>query len=450
MSDTAIRLEGVGKRYRIGYKEPYDTLRDHLARSWVHWWSAMRSALPVTSRNSTREVSARQDHSQARNGNSAFGYIWALKDVSFEVGRGEVIGIIGRNGAGKSTLLKILSRITAPTEGSAEVIGRVGSLLEVGTGFSPELTGQENIYLTGAILGMKKAEIQRRFDEIVAFADIEKFIETPVKRYSSGMFMRLAFSVAAHLQSDILLVDEALAVGDIEFQRKCLGKMETTAREGRTVLVVSHSMSTVKALCSKALLLDRGGVKCMGSVDAVVSEYLHSHRADLAEKDLNDEDHEDGGGKVIRVKRIKLSRAASNSFSVYWKQPISVSLEIEVLDDIEEVSFGAALRTLDGAFVFVVYNDGEGRPRWTLRRGHYVVDITVQNSLRPGLYRLHVGGYQRYARLKNLFAVDAATLEVLDFTEQGAIPSIADPGLVGGVESAFSHKILTRSATQTR
>jgi hypothetical protein len=226
--------------------------------------------------------------------------------------------------------------------------------------------------------------------------------------------------------------------------------MEKVAREGKTVIIVSHSMSTVKALCTKAILLDRGGVKCMGSVDAVISEYLHSHRADPAEKDLNDEDHENGGGKAIRVKRIKLLRAASNSFSVYWKQPISVLLEIEVLEDIEEVSFGAALRTLDGTFVFVVYNDGDGRPSWTLRRGHYAVDITVQNSLRPGLYRLHVGAYQRYARLKNLFAVDAANLEVLDFTEQGTVSSIRDPGLMGGVASTFSHTISTENDRQTR
>jgi lipopolysaccharide transport system ATP-binding protein len=442
VSGTAIRVEGLGKRYRIGARQPYYTLRESLTQGVT----APLRRLENIFRNANI---SRECTSLAKPGTGPPDqFIWALRDVSFTIERGQVVGMIGRNGAGKSTLLKILTRVTPPSEGEAEVFGRVGSLLEVGTGFHPELTGRENIYVNGAILGMKIIEIDRKFDEIVTFAEVEKFIDTPVKHYSSGLYMRLAFAVAVHLEPEILLLDEVLAVGDIEFQKRCIGKMEKVAGEGKTVIIVSHSMSTVKALCTKAILLDRGGVKCMGSVDAVVNEYLHSHRADPLEKDLNDEDHENGGGKAIRVKRITLLRAASNSFSVYWKQPISVSLEIEVFDDIEEVSFGAGLRTLDGAFVFVVYNDGDGRPPWTLRRGHYVVEIIVQNSLRPGLYRLHVGGYQRYARFKNLFAVDAANLEVLDFTEQGAVPSIADPGLVGGVASAFAHKILTPSDGQ--
>ena len=370
--------------------------------------------------------------------------------MSFTIERGQVVGVIGRNGAGKSTLLKVLTRVTPPSEGEAEVFGRVGSLLEVGTGFHPELTGRENIYVNGAILGMKMIEIERKFDAIVEFAEVEKFIDTPVKHYSSGLYMRLAFAVAVHLEPEILLVDEVLAVGDIEFQRRCIGKMEKVAGDGKTVILVSHSMSTVKALCTKAILLDRGGVKCIGPVDAVVGEYLQSHRADPSERDLDDEDHDGGGGKAIRVKRIKLLGAASNNFSVFWKQPISVSLKIEVLEDIEDVSFGAALRTLDGTFVFVVYNDGDGRPPWSLQRGHYSVDITVENSVKPGLYRLHLGGYQRYARLKNLFAVDAANLTVLDFTEQGTVSSIRDPGLVGGVGSVFTHNILTERDGQNR
>ncbi|HET59761.1 MAG TPA: ABC transporter ATP-binding protein, partial [Chloroflexi bacterium] len=201
---------------------------------------------------------------------------WALKDVSFEVKRGEVVGVIGRNGAGKSTLLKILSRITEPTTGHAEIHGRVGSLLEVGTGFHPELTGRENIYLNGAILGMKRTEIARKFDEIVAFSEIEKFLDTPVKRYSSGMYVRLAFAVAAHLEPEILLVDEVLAVGDASFQKKCLGKMGDIAGEGRTVLFVSHNMAAVQSLCSKALLLVHGQIDAIGDVDSVIQGYLCS------------------------------------------------------------------------------------------------------------------------------------------------------------------------------
>ena len=443
MNETAIRVEGLGKRYRIGTRQPYYTLRESLTQGIGA--PIRRFANILQSKNGWRE-------GMGLNGprtETSDKFIWALRDVSFNIEPGQIVGVIGRNGAGKSTLLKILTRITLPSEGEAEVFGRVGSLLEVGTGFHAELTGRENIYVNGAILGMKMTEIDRKFDQIVSFAEVEKFIDTPVKHYSSGMYMRLAFAVAAHLEPEILLVDEVLAVGDIEFQKRCIGKMEKVAGEGKTVIIVSHSMTTVKALCTKAILLERGGVKCMGSVDTIVSEYLQSHGADSSEKDLDDQDHDIGGGKAIRVKRIKLLQAASNNFSVFWKQPISVSLEIEVLENIEEVSFGAALRTLDGTFVFVVYNDGDGRPPWTFQRGHYTVDVTMKNSLKPGLYRLHVGGYQRYARLKNLFAVDAANLEVLDFTEQGRVASIRDPGLVGEVESVFSHKVLTQYEEQT-
>lgn len=258
MNDIAIRVENLSKRYRIGQRERYLTLRDVLTRSFTAPFRLFR----------------RDDQSPVPNSQSKSNYIWALKDVSFEVKRGEVVGIIGRNGAGKTTLLKILSRITEPTEGYAEVRGRVGSLLEVGTGFHPELTGRENIYLSGAILGMKKREIDRKFDEIVAFAEVEKFLDTPVKHYSSGMYVRLAFAVAAHLEPEILLVDEVLAVGDAAFQKKCLGKMGDVAREGRTVLFVSHNMAAVEHLCSRAILLCNGRVRKLGNVSDVVEFYL--------------------------------------------------------------------------------------------------------------------------------------------------------------------------------
>jgi lipopolysaccharide transport system ATP-binding protein len=260
MSDIAIRVENLSKLYRIGQRESYKALRDTLTDALYTPLRRIRSVF------------------QGSNGPHAHGEntIWALKDVSFEVKKGEVIGIIGRNGVGKTTLLKILSRLTAPTEGWAEIYGRVGSLLEVGTGFHPELTGRENIYLNGAILGMKKAEIERKFDEIVAFAEIEKFLDTPVKRYSSGMYVRLAFAVAAHLDLEILLVDEVLAVGDAAFQKKCLGKMGDVAKEERTVLFVSHNMFSLQNLCSRGILLGSGQILKEGRIAPVIDEYLGS------------------------------------------------------------------------------------------------------------------------------------------------------------------------------
>jgi len=262
MGDLAIRVEKLSKQYHIGGPQArYKTIRESLTEAVQAPFRRLSSVVRGQSSAVSNET------------------IWALKDVSFEVKRGEVLGIIGRNGAGKTTLLKILSRITEPTEGYAEIHGRVGSLLEVGTGFHPELTGRENIYLNGAILGMKKAEIERKFDEIVAFAEIEKFIDTPVKRYSSGMYVRLAFAVAAHLEPEILLVDEVLAVGDYEFQKKCLGKMGDIGREGRTVLLVSHNMPSIVNLCQRAILLNAGKVAVDGQAAEVVQRYLATARS---------------------------------------------------------------------------------------------------------------------------------------------------------------------------
>ena len=253
MSTLAIRAENLSKKYRIGAREAYKTFREMLIDSAVAPFRRLKNiGKPIPK----EEI------------------IWALQDVSFEVKEGEVIGIIGRNGAGKTTLLRILSRITEPTKGRVTLKGRVASLLEVGTGFHPELTGHENIYLNGAILGMDRYEISRKFDEIVAFAEIARFLDTPVKRYSSGMYMRLAFAVAAHLDPEILLIDEVLAVGDAAFQKKCLGKMEDVAKEGRTVLFVSHNMGAVESLCNRAYLLDHGQVVQSGETQNVVSSYL--------------------------------------------------------------------------------------------------------------------------------------------------------------------------------
>src|SRR5438094_2475177 len=254
--DVAIRCQGLGKQYRLGPRQRYRALRDTLPALALAPFRGLRSAIGFgrpTAQGAT---------------------LWALRDVSFEVSAGEIVGIIGANGAGKSTLLKILSRITEPTKGQAEIHGRVGSLLEVGTGFHPELTGRENIYLNGAILGMHRAEIDRKFDEIVAFAEVEKFIDTPVKRYSSGMHVRLAFAVAAHMETEILLVDEVLAVGDAEFQKKCLGKIGDVARRGRTVLFVSHDMSAIRLLCARAIRLGSGRIVGQGPAKEQVEDYL--------------------------------------------------------------------------------------------------------------------------------------------------------------------------------
>jgi lipopolysaccharide transport system ATP-binding protein len=266
--EPIIKVENLSKQYRIGRRQaPYETLRDNIMGALYAPLQRLRSAFQRSN-----------DHN----------VIWALKDISFEVSPGEVVGIIGRNGAGKSTLLKVLSRVTEPTAGCVEIYGRVGSLLEVGTGFHPELTGRENIYLNGAILGMKKREIENKFDEIVTFAEVEKFIDTPVKHYSSGMYLRLAFAVAAHLDPEILLVDEVLAVGDAAFQKKCLGKMGDVAKEGRTVLFVSHNMAAIESFCDRCLLFVRGRLESAGNPSNVVAQYLtsdlgpNSGRSDLS------------------------------------------------------------------------------------------------------------------------------------------------------------------------
>ena len=258
MSDLAIRCEGIAKQYQIGERETYRALRDALTEAFTAPFRRVQAAL-------------RRGDGGAPGGPPT---IWAVKDISFEVRQGEVLGVIGRNGAGKSTLLKILSRITKPTRGTADIYGRVGSLLEVGTGFHPELTGRENVYLNGAILGMKKAEIARKFDEIVDFAELTDFVDTPVKRYSSGMYVRLAFAVAAHLETEVLFVDEVLAVGDADFQTKCLGKMDDVAKTGRTVLFVSHSTSAIQRLCPRCILLAGGRIDFDGSTEEAIGRYL--------------------------------------------------------------------------------------------------------------------------------------------------------------------------------
>jgi lipopolysaccharide transport system ATP-binding protein len=282
--DIAIRVENLGKCYQIGQAKSGD-----LRQSFAHWWDGLRG------RSNGQEKAAAEKE------------FWALKDLNFEIKRGEAVGIIGRNGAGKSTLLKILSRITEPTTGRFEINGRVSSLLEVGTGFHPELSGRENIYLNGTILGMKRREVKAKFDEIVAFSGIEKFIDTPVKHYSSGMKVRLAFSVAAHLEPEILIIDEVLAVGDSEFQKRCLGKMDEVSKgEGRTILFVSHDMAAVANLCSKAILLEYGVISKNGEPGTVINHYLKGHK-------LSHQVREIGNKAVVQITPSKLEVTAGDS-----------------------------------------------------------------------------------------------------------------------------------------
>ncbi len=318
MSNVAIKIENLSKKYKIvAGKHRHDTLRDQLM-------DGLKSVFRRNGRPDSRTDT-----------------IWALKDVSFEVERGEVIGIIGRNGAGKSTLLKILSRITEPTAGRAEIYGRVGSLLEVGTGFDRELSGRENIYLNGAILGMKKAELDRKFDEIVAFSEVERFIDTPVKRYSSGMYVRLAFAVAAHLDSEILLVDEVLAVGDLSFQTKCLGKMQNVAGVGRTVIFISHNMGAVKALCNRCVFLENGRVLADGPVDNVIDHYLnynqvtHGHQPRTVEPDQ-------GEGFILHHKENNCG-----DITIFCGDPITLDFNLEVLNSHSNATVGIEIKILN-------------------------------------------------------------------------------------------------------
>lgn len=322
MSDTAVRIEGLSKQYKVGARRTH-TLRDQLMRGFKSLWRSKGT------RTATSSDSSSVDPTRRRTGGS--NTFWALQDVSFEVKQGETVGIIGRNGAGKSTLLKLLSRITEPTRGRIELDGRVAALLEVGTGFHSELTGRENIYLNGTILGMKRVDITRQFDEIVAFAEVEEFIDTPVKRYSSGMTMRLAFSVAAHLNPEILIVDEVLAVGDAAFQKKCLGKMEGVAKQGRTIFFVSHNMPAVTRLCHRAILLEEGKLSRDGPSHDVVNAYLHSELGTMSSREWSDP-FKAPGGEVARLRAVRVRTEDSLQIEKFdIRKPVGLEMEYEVL-----------------------------------------------------------------------------------------------------------------------
>lgn len=395
MSDLAIRVEDLGKLYRIGAEpERYRTLREQLAQTVTAPLAALRS------------------------GRAANGSIWALREVSFEVHKGQVLGVIGRNGAGKSTLLKVLSRVTEPTTGYAEIHGRVGSLLEVGTGFHPELTGRENIYLNGAILGMKRAEIEARFDEMVAFAEVERFIDTPVKRYSSGMYLRLAFAVAAHLEPEILVVDEVLAVGDAEFQRKCLGKMSDVAEQGRTVLFVSHNMSAILRLTEEAIVLDKGRLLMRSPTPQAVDFYMASGFSQLGERrwEADEVPPESAPFRPLAMRVCDGSGRVADT--VRSTEPLQVAIEYALEGPITGLRVGIYLMTMHGEYVFTSFDtdDPEQYERFSVRpAGRYTSACTLPaNFLNEGRYVLGMNAssfrVRRYFQDEHAlaFTVDAA------------------------------------------
>jgi lipopolysaccharide transport system ATP-binding protein len=366
MDNIAIRVEGLSKLYHIGKKqERYKTLRDTLTDAFI---APFRKAGKLL-------------RGQATGAAGLHEIIWALKDVSFEIKQGEVVGIIGRNGAGKSTLLKILSRITEPTKGFAEIHGRVGSLLEVGTGFHPELTGRENIYLNGAILGMKRTEIDRKFDEIVAFAEMEKFIDTPVKHYSSGMYLKLAFAVAAHLEPEILLVDEVLAVGDARFQKKCLNKMQEVGQGGRTVLFVSHNMPAITRLCKRTILLDEGSLIKDGPSHQVVSSYLNSEFGTMAMRQWADQ-AKAPGNDIVRLRAIRVRTEDGRvTDTVNIQEPIIIEIEYEVLKPGYVFLVHYSLHNQEGIYVFTALDHDPTWRRCPRPSGRYISTSWIPGNL---------------------------------------------------------------------
>ena len=360
MSEVAIQVKNLSKRYRIGLKEE---IHDTFVASAMAWLKS-----PVSNYRKVHNLSYFSKNGESKD------ILWALDDVSFKVNKGEVIGIIGENGAGKTTLLKILSRITEPTSGFAEITGTVARLLEVGTGFHPELTGRENVYLNGTLLGMKKGEVERKFEEIVEFSGVEQFIDTPVKRYSSGMRVRLAFSVAAHLEPEVLLVDEVLAVGDAAFQKKCLGKMDELSEIGRTVFLVSHNMNSIGKLCKRAILFKNGRVDFIGETSEAINRYL-----DSIVYDENPEISFPDNNKVATIMNIKiLDHTGAVSTNLEQLQPFSVEVTYKIKKDLENIFLSFVLTTLNGN-VFVLNSREEE-------------DLSLSGSLKSaGIYKTNLG-----------------------------------------------------------
>jgi lipopolysaccharide transport system ATP-binding protein len=407
-----IKVQNLSKAYQLG-----DFGTGTISRDLERFWARIRGKEDPFSK--IGEINDRTTKSQSN-------VIWSLKDINFEINQGDSVGIIGRNGAGKSTLLKVLSRVTSPTAGSIKVKGRIASLLEVGTGFHPELTGRENIFLNGAILGMRKAEIKRKFDEIVDFAGVERYIDTPVKRYSSGMYVRLAFAVAAHLESEILIVDEVLAVGDAEFQKKCLGKMENASKgEGRTVLFVSHNMGSVKALCNKAILLSNGQIAFNGDIETTIKTYM-ANSANIISEIASIGPLKD----IILLNSITVNNSVTDIF-IIPETEIEVCVKYSCKQYLS--SFRMSFSFLKDETTVLTVNDlQECQP---IMPGVYESNIRIPKYLlRPGVYTISVGGHNTNASSYTIgtvewfFLRDISSFEVLekwdenyDFNNKGLI-----------------------------
>jgi lipopolysaccharide transport system ATP-binding protein len=411
MSDTVIQVDDVWKKYRLGIIGT-GTLRHDFER----WWHRVRGKPDPYSkvhqrseiRNRKSEMASNGDH-QISGVSASLGddEMWALRGVSFEVKQGEILGIIGRNGAGKSTLLKILSRVTVPTSGEARVKGRIASLLEVGTGFHPELTGRENVFLNGAILGMTKAEIRKKFDEIVDFAGVEPYMDTPVKRYSSGMYVRLAFAVAAHLETEILICDEVLAVGDAEFQKKCIGKMQDVSKRGRTILFVSHNMAAVNRLCSQCAFLDSGRLKLIGPTDEIIPHYLKGGKQTEGIRTWDQTENSQDPRLKIHVLRI-MAPDGTTTGHVDIRKPFTVEVEYQILETLPKLRIALGIVTPDGTVAFVTADSGD--PSYETKQstpGHYTTRCFFPGDLlNEGFYSL---GFRAEIPLqKSLFFEESA------------------------------------------
>lgn len=414
---TTIKVENIGKRYQIGGLDAgYATFREFLASAMVMPLKRLRG-IPKARKET----------------------IWALKDINFEVEQGEVVGLIGDNGAGKSTLLKILSHITVPTTGRSEVHGRLGSLLEVGTGFHPDLTGRDNIYMNGTILGIRRAEIQRKFDEIVAFSEIEKFIDTPVKWYSSGMYLRLAFSVAVHLDNEVLVMDEVLAVGDVSFQQKCLDKMHEIRKQGRTILFVSHSMAAVTRLCDRAILLDKGQMLTDGPASEVVNTYLGSSWKVSSERYWS---HlEAPGNHVVKIRSVRVRTTeglSRDTFDIH--DQVGIELTYEVFESGHILTPRIELLNEEGVHLFSSHDVGRPWRRESRPAGHYVSTIWIPaNFLSEGNLLVHAAIMSHFpATLTHVYVPRAIGFQVVDSDVEntargdyvGPIPGVIRPLLV--------------------
>jgi len=433
MNNVVIKAEKLGKMYTIGHQVErgrYTALRDVLMQSARSLW------------NKTKDLASGKLIIQG----DTMEEVWALKDVNFEIKRGEAVGIIGRNGAGKSTLLKILSRITEPTTGRLTIRGRVASLLEVGTGFHPELSGRENIYLNGTILGMTRVEIKQKFDEIVAFAEIEKFLDTPVKRYSSGMYVRLAFAVAAHLEPEILIIDEVLAVGDAQFQKKCLGKMEKVGKEGRTVIFVSHNMGAIKRLCNRSLLLREGILDLDGASEHVINNYLSGGHCDsVLEKYWLQEEAPGDDSLILKAVRV-FSSEEKHTYELRIEEPIIIEIEVSILKNLPEAFFSIYIINSDGVIVLHTSDIMNGQ---NAERKSGVLKLQCKipaYSLNTGKYSLNVASDIPFKKIV-FHEKDILTWEVLDTCEKmgrygvGNWKGILGPGIAQWSSMEISGRI---------